>query len=99
MVDRRVAFVGSMNVDPRSIALNTENGMVIESEEIATAIARGLEQALPGSAYRLELDDGAINWIGSVAGDEVRVTTEPGATRWLRLQARLLALLPLEGQL
>lgn len=99
LVDRRVAFVGSMNVDPRSIALNTENGMVIESEELAGAIARGLEEALPGSAFRLELDDGKIRWIESQAGDEVQVETEPGATGWQRLQARLLAVLPLEGQL
>jgi cardiolipin synthase C len=99
LVDRRVAFVGSMNIDPRSIALNTENGMVIESEELAGAIARGLEDALPDSAFRLELNDGAIRWVDSRAGDEAPVDTEPGATGWQRLQARLLALLPLEGQL
>lgn len=79
--------------------LNTENGLVIESEEIAGAIAQGLEEALPSSAYRLELTDGEIAWVGLRDGVERRTAAEPGATRWQRFQARLLALLPIEGQL
>ena len=31
IVDRRVAFVGTLNLDPRSIRLNTEVGVVIDS--------------------------------------------------------------------
>lgn len=49
VVDRRVAFVGSYNFDPRSIAWNTEAGVLIEDEgvagELARLIARDIEPA------------------------------------------------------
>ena len=39
MFDRSAVFVGSMNLDQRSVRLNTEMGLIIESELLASAIA------------------------------------------------------------
>jgi putative cardiolipin synthase len=39
VVDRRVAFVGTYNLDPRSENLNTEVGVVIHDAEQAAAVA------------------------------------------------------------
>ena len=36
--DRRYLFVGSMNLDPRSVQLNTELGFVIDSPELAEGL-------------------------------------------------------------
>ena len=38
--DRKSVFIGSFNLDPRSTALNTEIGVMIDSPEIASAGGR-----------------------------------------------------------
>ena len=39
LIDRRKVFVGSLNLDPRSIDINTEMGVLIESPELATLLS------------------------------------------------------------
>ena len=105
--DRQTLFVGSLNLDPRSIALNTEMGLVIEIPELAGPWADALEANLPQVAYRLEWipdssagqDSGFIVWIGREKGQEVLYTHEPHASFGRRLEVNLLSLLPIEGQL
>ena len=41
-VDRRKVFVGSFNLDPRSLYLNTEMGMVVDSEELAGSMSASI---------------------------------------------------------
>ena len=69
VIDRRVVFIGSMNLDPRSATINTELGAVIDSPQLAKeldadrpgcvvlGLALGLEQ-LPRNlrGLRIELD-------------------------------------------
>lgn len=43
VVDDRLAFVGSYNLDPRSENLNTEIGLVIEDEDFARALREEIE--------------------------------------------------------
>jgi len=95
VIDRRVTFIGSMNIDPRSVALNTENGIVFESAEMGEAIASGIRRALGESAYRLEIDGGALRWRGGADGREV-LESEPGASLWLRLKTRFMSWLAIE---
>ena len=53
VIDREQAFVGSLNLDPRSVDLNTELGIVVESPALADEIARKLESLLrPAFSYR-----------------------------------------------
>ena len=52
--DRRAVFIGSLNLDPRSVQLNTEIGVVCESEPMADEMASGIEAALDKVAWRVE---------------------------------------------
>ena len=44
--DHRTVFIGSLNLDPRSIQLNTEIGVICNSEPMAAALASGVEAGL-----------------------------------------------------
>lgn len=41
------AFIGSFNFDPRSVHLNTEMGLMIESPRLAQAISRSFSKTFP----------------------------------------------------
>jgi putative cardiolipin synthase len=105
--DQRIIFVGSLNLDPRSAALNTEIGAVLEVPDLATREAAGIEQNALRNAYRLELVPGPgpckecsrINWVSEENGTTTRYTREPGASFGRRCLVNLLSLLPLESQL
>jgi putative cardiolipin synthase len=43
VVDSKIAYIGTFNVDPRSENLNTEAGVIIENEELARAIETAIE--------------------------------------------------------
>jgi putative cardiolipin synthase len=99
-VDRRYLFVGSFNFDPRSVDINTEMGIVVDSPSLAAPAVNRLLAVLPESAYRLRLDaDGDIEWVGQENGAEVVYRTEPHTGFWRRFQVDVLRLLPIEGQL
>jgi len=96
-VDRERVFVGSFNLDPRSLRLNTEMGLVIRSPVLARTISEGLDRTLPPGAYALRLaGDGSLQWVEQTADGERVHTTDPQAgagRRWLVL---LLSWLPIE---
>jgi putative cardiolipin synthase len=54
LLDRKRAFIGSLNLDARSIIQNTEIGVVFESEEIAKRMAEGFDEKIDRVAFRLE---------------------------------------------
>ncbi|HEX2584430.1 MAG TPA: hypothetical protein VHL14_04815, partial [Steroidobacteraceae bacterium] len=48
----KVAFIGTFNLDPRSQNLNTEVGVLIRDEGIATAINQAIEtDMLPANSW------------------------------------------------
>jgi len=101
-IDRTQIYVGSFNFDPRSANLNTEIGLVIDSPELAGALSRAFEEAVPLFAYQLELDrEGNIVWLerSAAAQEPQRLTHEPGAGFWRRTWLGFLAVFPIEGQL
>ena len=58
VIDRNFTFVGSLNLDPRSIYLNTEMGLIIESRNLALAVAEEFEDELkPENSWQVLLDD------------------------------------------
>jgi cardiolipin synthase C len=97
-VDEASIFIGSFNFDPRSFALNTEMGVLIESPRLATRLARAFDAVFPGASYRpAQRDDGTLIWEETTAdGDVVRHDDEPDATLSSRLLLSLLGLLPIE---
>jgi len=103
VVDRERVFIGSLNLDPRSVVENTEVGVVIDSPEIAQGMAEWFDQHVEQIAFRLELVDEAggerLLWQGIEAGKPVTYETEPHSGFWRRLGVKLLGLLPIESQL
>jgi putative cardiolipin synthase len=102
--DRRAVFIGSLNLDPRSTQLNTEIGVVCESELMAHALADGLTTALDQVAWRVEKvaePGGAprLVWVESTASGPVQLRDEPQASAWRRFSVWFLGLLPIESQL
>jgi len=101
MADARTLFVGSFNLDPRSARLNTEMGIVIQSETLCAAIRARFLSRLAEVAYRVELnrETGALSWVTRENGREVRYGSEPGMGPLGRLKQGLWRLLPIEEQL
>ncbi len=99
-VDRKRLFVGSFNLDPRSLYLNTEMGMAVESAQLSEQMARSILESLPDSAYRLRLSpSGRLQWLLQTAGVEETITTEPQTSLWRRFLTKLMSLLPIEEQM
>ncbi len=97
-VDDRTGFIGSFNYDPRSIALNTEMGVLFRHAALIAEVRREfLTHSGPTHAYRLSIEDGALQWNGEP--DSPPEHDEPGASYWRRFVATVTGLLPLESQL
>lgn len=69
VVDRRRVFVGSPNVDPRSMILNTEIGVVADDAELAEQMLSILDRDMrPENAWRVTMD--SEGWLRWSSGDE-----------------------------
>ncbi|GJH18060.1 phospholipase D family protein [Caballeronia novacaledonica] len=103
--DRKRIFIGSMNLDPRSVELNTEIGVYCESAEAAEEVADGIGANIDRIAWRVELlDDGnggtRIVWIDTDAnGNTTQLDSEPGVSAMKRAGIWMLGILPIESQL
>ncbi len=97
-VDGRKLFIGSFNFDPRSVFLNTEMGVVIDSPQVAQAMTRMLDQHLPAFSYAPTRDEnGRIVWRELTPdGQPIERTSEPGAHARSRATLWLLGRLPIE---
>ena len=85
VIDRERAFVGSMNFDQRSLRINTEIGLIIDSPQIAREIAARFDAITqPANSYRLVLEpaDERLGRVSALARrrrrQPVRLDTEPG---------------------
>ena len=95
-LDRKLAFVGSYNLDPRSAFINTEIGVIVHDPAFSENLARAIEQGMQRANswwVRLAPDD-SLRW-QHAAG----LSREPNAGYRKRLLAMLLAMLPVERQL
>lgn len=96
-VDRSRIFVGSLNLDPRSVHLNTEMGVVIDSPTLARRLGVEIDQAVPTQAYEVRLlQGGGMEWIDRGPEGEARYRSEPDTTGLRRLWVDFLSLLPIE---
>jgi putative cardiolipin synthase len=104
LADAHTLFVGSMNLDPRSAALNTEMGVIIESDSLGAQIRDSLLPALPDIAYHVQLDSradskGRLVWVTREQGHEVRYESEPGVSFLNSIAETFERVLPMEDQL
>lgn len=95
-IDRQRLFVGSFNVDPRSIHLNTEMGFVIESPLLAARVQDLFGAEVAGAAYGLRLDGNRILWVEAGENGEIVHRHEPGTGPVQRLILRGLEFLPVK---
>jgi putative cardiolipin synthase len=99
VIDRRYLFIGSLNLDPRSVVINTEIGIMIDSPDLAATLMEDIEDGFDQEVYRLELDaDGNLLWHGHYNGAPVELTRDPQASWWRRFSVNIFKILP-EGQL
>ena len=95
VVDRRYLVVGSPNMDPRSLEINAEKALIIDSEPLARSVAEGIHEILAETTYRVvESESGRLEWRGRIDGRDVVETREPQASRWRRLKAWFLKIVP-----
>lgn len=99
--DRSTVFVGSLNLNLRSVYLNTEIGLIVHSPVLADQIAADIEKDMrPENSWRVVLDDdGGLSWTGLVDGKEVRYSHEPETSLGRRMKSGFISLLPIEKYL
>jgi len=93
-VDGKRIFVGSFNFDPRSTTLNTEMGLLINSEKMAKAIHETFDHELAGLTWRVELNNGHTAWVDLTTGE--KTSTEPGSNAFKRIALAIIGWLPVE---
>ena len=104
VIDRERIFIGSLNMDPRSVVENTEIGIMIESAKLAAEMSEWFDQNIDRIAFRLALEENdngeeILVWYRNVDGEEMRYTTEPNTGFWRRFGVGFLGLLPIESLL
>ncbi len=107
VLDRRRLFIGSMNFDQRSLMLNTEIGLIIDSPELAQSTAARFEAIVtPDNSYALALaptspgsETAQIIWRTRQGGQMIEFRDEPAYSTWQRLKLDWLKLLPLDSEL
>lgn len=95
-VDDRKVFVGSFNFDPRSVDLNTEMGLILQSPPAAAAIRDLFDRGLAATAYEVKAQGPRLVWVDRAAGAETTLPREPGLNLLQRTWLRMLSLAPIE---
>ena len=93
-----MVFIGSFNFDPRSAWLNTEVGLVVESNDLQNEISASLDEFLPQVAYELKLNqNGEIIWLDHQKdGSYKTLEVEPETTRFQRFAIKFVSIFPVE---
>lgn len=99
-LDNQQVFIGSFNFDQRSVYLNTEIGVVLDSPNLAKAIHQSMNDDLLKYAYQVELDEkGKLIWKKQIDQDITIYQKEPQLKWWQNIGLKLLSLLPIEKQM
>ncbi|MBI9110713.1 phospholipase D family protein [Maridesulfovibrio ferrireducens] len=97
IIDRKISYVGSLNWDPRSIAINTEIGLIIDDPVLGEQLAQiALRDMRPENAWRVLIDSkGKLYWKNS----DRKVYLQPARNLWRRIMDAFYTLLPIKDQL
>jgi phosphatidylserine/phosphatidylglycerophosphate/cardiolipin synthase-like enzyme len=93
VIDQKIVFIGSLNMDGRSKRFNSELGLVMRSADIAKQVTGILDDLSADGSYRLSLLDHTdkIEWSSGEPGEEQVWHTDPETTLMQRLALRALA--------
>lgn len=100
VIDRRIVFIGTFNMDPRSTHLNTEMGVLIDSPELAAQVAAAIERDMePANSWQVALapDDGRLVWSWVADGRAQSTRREPEADAGSSFQLLFYSLMPIGG--
>ena len=99
-IDQQTVFIGSFNFDPRSIAINTEMGMLISSHSLANQIHDHFNGAQTQDAYELQVENGGLIWLENLKNGSTKAHHhEPLTTKTERLLIRIIGRLPINRML
>jgi cardiolipin synthase C len=92
VVDRERAFVGSMNLDPRSEIFNSEMAVIVDSAPLARELAAAMERDMSGAnSWHVRIDaDGTMRW----RSDAGELTRQPARNVWQRIENLFFKLFP-----
>ena len=101
IIDDHLLLVGSMNIDPRSAATNTELALVVDSEALVRLVLGQFQPTEAGVVFEVVLaaDGQSLQWVGRGAlartsqRSDLRLDSEPAPYWWDRLRLWLLSLL------
>src|SRR5271156_2731694 len=90
VIDQKIVFIGSLNMDERSAKINSELGLVINSAEIAREVTNLLDDISTDGSYKLQLDQhDRVEWVSGDAGAQKIWHTDPATSRteraWLKI--------------
>ena len=97
IIDHDKVFIGSANLDPRSLRINTEMGLLVLSESFNASVRAAVEGDFSGAnAWRLEMqEDGRIFWLA----EDTRLESQPATSFMQRIEDWFLSNLPIEDKL
>jgi putative cardiolipin synthase len=94
VLDRKRVFIGSFNFDPRSLYLNCEMGLLIESPELGHIITKRLDEAVAARTFEPFLESGnRLSWKDN---QQNTFKVEPDSTWRQRVVAWVISWLPVE---
>jgi len=97
IIDDDIVFVGSANLDPRSLRINTEMGLLVLSDQFNAKVRTALEGDFStANAWRLEMQsDGKVFWVS----DDQTLQSQPASSFTQRLEDWFFSHMPIEGEL
>jgi putative cardiolipin synthase len=97
VLDHDRVFIGSANLDPRSLNINTEMGLLIASESLNSALREFVEPDFElENAWQLSLGrDGKVRW----QSDTEVLDHQPTHSFMRRIEDWFLTLLPIEDEM
>ena len=101
VIDHDRSFIGSVNLDGRSLIQNTEVGLLIESEALNQQLSQLFDRWVAAdSAWRLSLnEEQKLQWQARDNNNLLTVNHDPETSRWQRFRVWLLSWLPIESQI
>jgi phosphatidylserine/phosphatidylglycerophosphate/cardiolipin synthase-like enzyme len=93
VIDQKIVFIGSLNMDERSRKINSELGLVISSAEIAREVTSLLDDiSSTDGSYKLQLDQhGRVEWVSGDVGSQKVWHTEPETSLTERIWLSILS--------
>jgi phosphatidylserine/phosphatidylglycerophosphate/cardiolipin synthase-like enzyme len=90
VIDQKIVFIGSLNMDERSAKINSELGLVINSAEMAHEVTSLLDDISTDGSYKLQLDQhDRVEWVSGEGSTQKIWHTDPATSRteraWLKI--------------